>query len=75
MGLATSECASMRAAMPFSSLRLHPDLLRALRELGFHRPTPIQEKAIPPALEGRDILACAMTGSGKCFSARHSDGT
>src|SRR5262249_31089348 len=33
--------------------------------LGFQRPTPIQTDAIPPALEGRDVLACAMTGSGK----------
>jgi ATP-dependent RNA helicase RhlE len=51
--------------MAFTSLSLHPDLLRAVRELGFQRPTPIQEKAIPPALLGKDILACAMTGSGK----------
>ena len=51
--------------MPFSSFGLHPDLLRGVAELGFTRPTPIQEQAIPPALEGRDILACAMTGSGK----------
>ena len=42
-----------------------PDLLRGVRELGFTRPTPIQEQAIPPALEGKDVLACAMTGSGK----------
>ena len=51
--------------MPFNNLQLHPDLLRAIREQGFHRPTPIQEKAIPPALAGKDLLACAMTGSGK----------
>jgi ATP-dependent RNA helicase RhlE len=51
--------------VPFSSLKLHPNLLRGIRELGFARPTPIQADAIPPALEGRDILACAMTGSGK----------
>jgi ATP-dependent RNA helicase RhlE len=51
--------------VPFSSLKLHPDLARGLKELGFTRPTPIQSEAIPPALEGRDILACAMTGSGK----------
>ena len=46
-------------------LGLHPDLLKGIRELGFTRPTPIQDQAIPPALEGRDLLACAMTGSGK----------
>ena len=51
--------------MPFSRFPLHPDLLRAVREMGFTRPTPIQEQAIPPAAQGRDILACAMTGSGK----------
>src|SRR6059036_1942566 len=51
--------------MPFTALKLHPDLLRGLKELGFARPTPIQADAIPPALAGRDILACAMTGSGK----------
>ncbi len=51
--------------MPFSSFGLHPDLLRGVKELGFTRPTPIQEQAIPPALEGKDVLACAMTGSGK----------
>ena len=51
--------------MPFSSFDLHPDLLRGVKSLGFTRPTPIQNDAIPPALEGRDILACAMTGSGK----------
>jgi ATP-dependent RNA helicase RhlE len=51
--------------MPFANFKLHPDLLRGVRELGFTRATPIQEQAIPPALEGRDLLACAMTGSGK----------
>src|SRR5512147_248475 len=51
--------------MPFSSFGLHPDLLRGVKELGFTRPTPIQAEAIPHAMEGRDVLACAMTGSGK----------
>ena len=51
--------------MPFSGLNLHPNLLRGLKDLGFARPTPIQADAIPPALAGRDLLACAMTGSGK----------
>lgn len=44
---------------------MHPSLQKGLKELGFQRPTPIQAEAIPGALEGRDILACAMTGSGK----------
>ena len=51
--------------MPFSNLKLHPNLLRGLKDLGFTRPTSIQADAIPPALAGRDLLACAMTGSGK----------
>ncbi len=51
--------------MPFTSLLLHPSLLRGLKELGFTRPTPIQAEAIPAALSGRDVLACASTGSGK----------
>jgi ATP-dependent RNA helicase RhlE len=51
--------------MPFSHLNLHPDLLRGIKDLGFQRPTPIQADAIPPAIAGRDLLACAQTGSGK----------
>jgi ATP-dependent RNA helicase RhlE len=51
--------------MPFSSLKLHPSLLKGIKDLGFARPTPIQSDAIPPALAGRDVLACASTGSGK----------
>ncbi|HEV8118302.1 MAG TPA: DEAD/DEAH box helicase, partial [Thermoanaerobaculia bacterium] len=51
--------------MPFSTFGLHPDLMRGVKEMGFTRPTPIQKDTIPPAMEGRDVLACAMTGSGK----------
>lgn len=51
--------------MPFTHLKLHANLLKGVRDLGFARPTPIQADAIPPGLEGRDLLACAMTGSGK----------
>jgi ATP-dependent RNA helicase RhlE len=51
--------------MPFNTLKLHSDLLKGIRELGFIRPTPIQNDAIPPAMAGRDVLACAQTGSGK----------
>ncbi len=51
--------------MPFSTLKLHPNLLKGIKELGFSRPTPIQEVAIPAGLEGKDLLACAATGSGK----------
>lgn len=51
--------------MPFASLKLHPSLLAGVKDLGFATPSPIQAESIPPALEGRDVLACAMTGSGK----------
>jgi len=51
--------------MSFSEFQLHPDLLRGVEALGFQAPTPIQRDAIPPAMAGRDVLACAMTGSGK----------
>ncbi len=51
--------------MPFTKLGLHPSLLQGLKDLGFSRPTPIQADAIPLALAGQDLLACAMTGSGK----------
>src|SRR5437870_7906797 len=51
--------------MSFTSFNLHPELLRAVDALGFIVPTPIQKDAIPPACRGRDVLACAMTGSGK----------
>jgi ATP-dependent RNA helicase RhlE len=51
--------------LAFSVFRLDKNLLRGIKELGFTRPTPIQTDAIPPALEGRDVLACASTGSGK----------
>jgi ATP-dependent RNA helicase RhlE len=51
--------------MSFTSFDLHPDLLRALDDLSFAVPTPIQKEAIPPALAGRDVMASAPTGSGK----------
>ncbi|MCP3957769.1 MAG: DEAD/DEAH box helicase [bacterium] len=51
--------------MSFSDSRLHPSLLRGVADLGFTQPTQIQRDAIPPGLDGRDVLACAMTGSGK----------
>jgi ATP-dependent RNA helicase RhlE len=51
--------------LSFNDLKLHPSLLKGIKELGFARPTPIQADAIPPGLDGRDVLACAQTGSGK----------
>lgn len=49
----------------FTSLGLAPSLLRVLARIGFQHPTPIQAAVIPPALEGRDIIGLAQTGSGK----------
>ncbi len=51
--------------MPFSSLGLSPELVRAVGELGFAAPTPIQLLAIPAVLRGVDVLGSAQTGSGK----------
>jgi ATP-dependent RNA helicase RhlE len=51
--------------MPFSSLGLRAELLRAIDAQGYDVPTPIQAQAIPPVLAGGDILAGAQTGTGK----------
>ncbi|MEO0381207.1 MAG: DEAD/DEAH box helicase [Pseudomonadota bacterium] len=52
----------------FSDLNLSPKVLKAVEEAGYESPTPIQEGAIPPALEGRDVLGIAQTGTGKTAS-------
>ena len=39
--------------------------MKAVEKCGYEHPTPIQEQAIPPALEGRDLMGCAQTGTGK----------
>ena len=49
----------------FSDLKLSPKVLKAVEETGYETPTPIQAGAIPPALEGRDVLGIAQTGTGK----------
>jgi ATP-dependent RNA helicase RhlE len=49
----------------FQELNLSEPLLRALGDLGYTNPTPIQEQAIPPLLEGKDLFGCAQTGTGK----------
>jgi len=51
--------------MPFTSLGLAPELLRAVAEEGYEQPTPIQLEAIPLALAGRDLIGSAQTGTGK----------
>ena len=53
------------AFMSFSSLGLSPALLRAIKAKDWASPTPVQAAAIPAALQGRDVLGCAQTGSGK----------
>src|SRR6185312_3412005 len=54
-----------RIPSPFASLGLDAPLIAALTTLGYEEPTPIQVEAIPPLLEGRDILGQAATGTGK----------
>ena len=51
--------------MNFRDLHLIPPILRAAEEIGYETPSPIQQKAIPPVLAGRDLLGCAQTGTGK----------
>ena len=51
--------------MNFSVLGLSPKILQAIEELGYETPTPIQEKAIPPIIAGRDLVGSAQTGTGK----------
>jgi superfamily II DNA/RNA helicase len=54
--------------MLFSEIGLGADVLRAIEEKGYTQPTPIQEQAIPWVLQGRDVLGCAQTGTGKTAS-------
>jgi ATP-dependent RNA helicase DeaD len=49
----------------FADLGLAPELLEALHDVGYEHPSPIQEQAIPPLLEGKDVIGQAQTGSGK----------
>src|SRR5262245_32873226 len=54
--------------MSFESLNLHPALLAAVRDAGYTEATPVQQRAIPPALEGRDLMVSSSTGTGKTAS-------
>src|SRR5690348_10793700 len=54
--------------MTFSDLGLSAEVLRAVSDAGYQTPTPIQQKAIPYVLMGRDVLGCAQTGTGKTAS-------
>jgi ATP-dependent RNA helicase DeaD len=51
--------------MNFEELNLRPELMQAIKELGYENPTPIQERAIPALIAGRDVLGQAQTGTGK----------
>ena len=51
--------------MRFEDLGLGPEVLSAIEKAGYHEATPIQQQAIPVALQGRDLLGCAQTGTGK----------
>ena len=52
----------------FSDLKLNPKILKAVKDAGYEKPTPIQKKAIPAALDGKDVLGIAQTGTGKTAS-------
>jgi ATP-dependent RNA helicase DeaD len=52
----------------FADLNLSPEILKAMTALGFEQPSPIQALAIPPALEGRDVVGQSQTGSGKTMA-------
>ena len=54
--------------MSFANFPLRPELHKAIEALQFHEPTPVQREAIPPVLEGRDVLAAAQTGTGKTLA-------
>ena len=51
--------------MPFTQFKLHPDLLRGVKDLGFQRPTPIRPMPFRRPSKAGILLACAQTGSGK----------
>ncbi|WPP52129.1 DEAD/DEAH box helicase [Catalinimonas niigatensis] len=51
--------------MTFKDFNFHPELQEGISAMGFDEPTPVQQQAIPPILEGKDVIACAQTGTGK----------
>jgi superfamily II DNA/RNA helicase len=51
--------------MSFETFNLHPSIMAGVQELGYSIPTPIQVQAIPPTMQGRDVIGLAQTGTGK----------
>jgi len=51
--------------MTFEDLQLNKNILRAIEELDYQSPTPIQQKVIPLVLQEKDVIGCAQTGTGK----------
>lgn len=51
--------------MTFDDFNFHPDIIGGIKTMGFEKPTPVQELAIPAIMQGRDLIACAQTGTGK----------
>ncbi|MCC6476979.1 DEAD/DEAH box helicase, partial [bacterium] len=51
--------------MTFSEFQLDPRLLQAVEAVGYEKPTPIQQQAIPLVLKGEDVMGAAQTGTGK----------
>src|SRR3989338_4133075 len=58
----------MNQSSDFYNLRIAPNILEVLDKFGFKVPTPIQEKSIPPAIEGKDLVGIAQTGTGKTLA-------
>ncbi|AQW29195.1 DEAD/DEAH box helicase [Ralstonia syzygii subsp. celebesensis] len=65
MNTAITSEAPANESVTFDTFGLHPDILRALAESGYTRPTPIQAAAIPVVVAGRDVMGAAQTGTGK----------
>ena len=51
--------------MGFSQFKLHPQITAGVKAIGYTTPTPIQLQAIPPVLQGKDVMGLAQTGTGK----------
>ena len=59
--------ASAQNRILFEELNLNPLVLEAVQKAGYETPSPIQERAIPPLLEGSDFIGVAQTGTGKTY--------